>query len=458
MLEQPLDEPPVATGVGASRPRFATHVAWTVAARLLMTVNSVAAGIIVARWLGREGYGQLAVINVAITAVVQLGGAGFPSANIYFIAQDRKSFAPAAINSLIFGLVTGSLLASALVGLAIWRPDWFGFISPRMIGLAAISIPFQLITLIGLNAFLAIGQVKRFNLLDLVAQLFGIVNALFALVILNGGLWTLISLNTAASILVSALIGWLIWRFIAGQRKAQALRPDINLFKRMVRYGVKSHIAALAAILIFRADLLVVNLFHGSGEAGVYAVASQVAMMMLLLPGVIGTLLFPHIASKQEERGELTCLVARHTTFVMLLVCLAAVPASYLLPLLYGEGFAGAPALLFILLPGVYLVGIESVLVQHFNATGLPRAIPLFWTATLVINVGLTFGLVPSLGASGAALASTLSYCLIFGLIVLYFRDQTKQPLATFLMPRWTEVRDLLAGRFGASFARRVRG
>jgi O-antigen/teichoic acid export membrane protein len=457
MIEQPVDETSAASVVSARR-RFSLHVAWTLVSRVLMTINSVAAGIIVARWLGKEGYGQLAVINVAITTVVQLGGAGLPSANTYFIAQDQKSFAPAAINSLIFALVTGSLLASALTGLAIWQPDWLGFISPRIIGVAALSIPFQLITLIGLNTFLAVGQVKRFNLLDLAGQLFVIINAGLALVILHRGLWTLVSLNTAASILVCALIVWLMWRFIAGQQVARALRPDGSLFKRMVRYGIKSHIAALAAMLIFRADLLVVNLYGGAGEAGVYAVASQVAMMLLLLPGVIATLLFPHVASKQDERGELTCLVTRHTTLVMLLICLAAVPASYLLPLLYGAGFADAPTLLFILLPGVYLVGLESVLVQHFNAAGLPRAIPLFWTATLIINVALTFALVPRLGARGAAMASTLSYALIFGLVVFYFRDQTRQPLSNILMPRRTELRELLAGRFRKLSLGRGRG
>src|SRR5215213_10284386 len=224
MLEQPVDESSAVAAVSARR-RFSMHVAWTLLARVLMTVNSVVAGVIVARWLGKEGYGQLAVINVAVATVVQLGGAGLPSANTYFIAQDRKRFAPAAINSLIFALVAGTLLATALTGLALWQPRWFGFISPRIIGVAAISIPFQLITLIGLNTFLAIGQVKRFNLLDLAGQLFVIINAALALVILNRGLWTLVSLNTAASILVCALIVWLSWRFIASQREARALRP-----------------------------------------------------------------------------------------------------------------------------------------------------------------------------------------------------------------------------------------
>lgn len=446
MLEQPVDETTAPVTIGTRR-RFSVHVAWTLLSRVLMTVNSVAAGIIVARWLGKEGYGQLAVINVAIATIVQLGGAGLPSANTYFIAQDRRTFAPAAVNAFIFTLVMGSLLALALVGLAYWRPLWFGFISPRLIGIAAISIPFQLMTLVGLNTFLAVGQVRRFNLLDLTGQLFVIINAALALLILKGGLWTLVSLNTAASILVSALIVSLIWRFIRRQSEARQLKPDGRLFKRMLRYGIKSHIAALAAMLIFRADLLIVNLFRGAGEAGVYAVASQVAMMLLLLPGVIATLFFPRIASRQDERGELTCLVTRHTTVVMLVVCLAAVPLSYFLPVLYGAGFMDASLLLFILLPGVYLVGLESVLVQHFNAAGLPRAIPFFWVVTLIINVALTFALVPRFGARGAAVASSFSYALIFGLVLFYFHKRTGQRLAFTLMPRAGELRELLSGR-----------
>jgi O-antigen/teichoic acid export membrane protein len=115
---------------------------------------------------------------------------------------------------------------------------------------------------------------------------------------------------------------------------------------------------------------------------------------------------------------------------------------------LYGAGFAEATVLLFILLPGVYLVGLESVLVQHFNAAGLPRAIPLFWTMTLIINLVLTFALVPSFGARGAATSSTLSYALIFGLVLFYFHKQTGQPLSFTLMPRTKELRELLAGRF----------
>src|SRR5215216_6643423 len=185
---------------------FSTRVAWTFATRLLMICNSVVAGIIVARWLGADGVGQLAVINVAVATIVQLGSFGLPSSNAYFVAQDQTRFRSATINSLIFALVAGSLLALGLSALASLRPDWFGFVSPELIRIAAISIPFQLIALIGLNILLAVGKVREFNLLDLAGQSFVLVNAVLVLLLLKRGLETLITFNTLASILVAVVI------------------------------------------------------------------------------------------------------------------------------------------------------------------------------------------------------------------------------------------------------------
>lgn len=444
------DEPartaePHAAVRASERRRFSVHVMWTLLARLLMTANSVIAGVIVARWLGAEGLGELAVLNVTVATVVQVSSAGLPSANTYFISKDRSLLAPTALNSLVFALSAGSLLAFALTMLAMWRPGLFSSISPQLVGIAAVSIPFQLITLLGLNVFLALGRIDRFNLLDLAGQSFVLVNALLAVVILSRGLWTLVSLNTAASVLVGIVVVWLIGREALRQKKTGAhLLPSARLFAEMLRYGVKFHVSILAGMLIFRADLLVVNHFRGAAEAGVYAVASQVGMMLMLLPGVIATLLFPRISAAEDAGGHLTCVVSRHTAFVMLVICLLMIPTSFVLPLLYGAAFADVSTQLLILLPGVYLIGLESVLVQHFNAVGLPLAIPLFWVATLVVNIALVFALVPVYGARGAAVASTATYAMIFTLVALYFRARTRRKLSEALLPSAGEVRELL--------------
>lgn len=408
---------------------FSSQVAWTFVTRLLMIFNSVVAGIIVAWWLGAEGVGALAVINVAVATIVQLGSFGLPSSNTYFIAQDQTHFRAAAINSLIFALGVGWLLALALSTVAVLRPDWFGLASAQLIQIAALSIPFQLITLIGLNILLAVGKVREFNLLDLAGQSFVLINAVLVLLVLKRGLELLVTLNALASILVSIVIVALL--VISGRNLVQSRwRADMALLRRMITYGLKFHVSIMAGAIIIRADLLVVNHFRGAAEAGVYSVASQFALLLMLLPSVIATMLFPRVTSEQDARGETTCLVSRYTTFIMFLCCLAAVPFSLLLPVIYGSAFGDATKLLLILLPGVYLMGLESVLVQHFNALGLPRAIPLYWVATLVLNLILVFALVPRLGAQGAAIASSISYATIFALVALHFHTSTGRSFA----------------------------
>jgi O-antigen/teichoic acid export membrane protein len=451
MADKSMDAPSVA---GSPRRRFSVHVVWTLAARVLMTVNSVAAGIVVARWLGAEGSGQLAVINAAVATIVQLGSAGLPSANTYFTARDRRCLAPVWANSLIFVLVVGGLLALSVMGLAALSPALFNHIPLQLVTIAAISIPFQLITLLGLNILLGLNHIAQFNFLDAAAQSLTFVNAAIALIILGAGLGTLVSLNTAAAIAVSLLVMWVIGRILKGGAGDSAARfvPDAALFKRMTRYGIKFHISVVAAILIFRADLIIVNHFRGSAETGVYAVASQMAMLLLMLPSVIGTLLMPRVASERNTRGEFTVRVTRHTAFVMFIICLAAVPASALLPLVYGAEFADATVQLLILLPGVYLAGVESVLVQHFSGTGLPAAIPVFWLITLATNVALNLAFVPTYGARAAASASTITYAMIFVLVIWYFRRKTGNTLAATLLLRRHELRSLFrTARSGAS-------
>jgi O-antigen/teichoic acid export membrane protein len=404
--------------------RFSKEVVWTLATRVLMIINSVAAGIIVARWLGAKGVGELAVINVAVTTIVQLGSFGLPSSNTYFIAQDRGHFRAATINSLLFATAIGSGLALALSLVASARPDWFASVPAHLIRIASVQIPFLLLTLIGLNILLALGKIWEFNLLDLVGQSFVLVNALAILILLGLGLDALVKLNTITSILVSLVVVVLL--IVGGKKLVDSKwRADAALLRRMITYGLKFHISVLAGAIIFRADLLVVNHFRGPAEAGVYSVATQFGLLLMLLPSVIATLLFPRVTAEQDPRGETTWFVTRQTAFIMLVCCVVAVPGSFLLPLFYGSAFADATFLLLILLPGVYLVGLESVLFQHFNALGLPRTIPLYWVVTLVINLVLVFALVPRFGARGAAIASTLSYTLIFCLVALQFRAST---------------------------------
>ncbi len=433
---------PVEAGAFGS---FASGVALTIVTRLLMLLGTVGASVIVGRWLGPEGLGSLAVLNTTIVLALSIGSLGLTSANTYFIAKNRQTLAPVWANAIVFALFGGTLVAVAVLTLAKLEPALFGSVTSDLILIAALSIPFQFLLALGLNVLLAMDRIRQLNFMDALAPALALFNAIVVLLILHSNLKVLVSFNTAATVVLSAGMLWVIARVIARQKERIPFRPNSRLFKAAITYGLRFSIPLMAAILIFRVDLLIVNHFRGAAEAGVYAVASQVANLLTMLPGVIATLLFPRVAFAQDPRGEFAIQVTRHVSFLMLIMCIGAVAGSFLLPLVYGSRFADATIQLLILLPGVCLIGIESVLVQHFTGTGLPLAIPVFWLITLATSVGLNLALVPVFGARGAAITSTLSYSLIFLFIAIYFCLKTgRRPTEIFLL-RSREFRDLLA-------------
>jgi len=408
-----------------------------------MLAGALGTSIIVARWLGAGGLGSLAVINVTVALAVQLGCAGLPSANTYFISQDRKNLGKVWSNSLLFAILAGTTIAVGIVLVARFRPLLFGSVPTSLITIAALSVPFQLLTLLGLNVFLALGQIDRLNITEASTQVSLFLNSVLVLLIFGAGLYAIVSVNTATTILVGVIVVAMV-RSIVRNSGAKISWFHYETFRRMIRYGIKFHICVVAGIFIVRADLLMVNHFRGPAEAGVYAVAGQMANLLLLLPAIVATLLFPRVAAAPDPSARLTMRVTRHIAFVMFIVCLAAVPFAFALPLIYGPSFSTSTLQLLILIPGVYLYGIEAVMVQHFTGSGLPLALPVFWIIVLITNLALNFLLIPVYGATAAAAVSTFTYALIFGLVAVYFRVKTGNGLTALLLLRRDEARQLL--------------
>lgn len=421
---------------------FSTAIALTLVTRLLILAGTLGTSIIVGRWLGAGGLGALAVINVTVALAVQLGCAGLPSANTYFISQDRRNLGKIWSNSLFFAILAGTSIAVGIILVARFRPSLFGSVPTSFITIAAVSVPFQLLTLLGLNVFLGIGQIDRFNIIDASTQLSLLLNSVLVLLIFGAGLYALVSLNTATAILFGVIVVAMV-RFAVRKTDTKGSVFNWDTFKRMIRYGIKFHICVVSAIVIVRADLLMVNHFRGQAEAGVYAVAGQMANLLMLLPAIVATLLFPKVAAAPDPGARLTMRVTRHIAFVMFFVCLIAVPLAFTIPLIYGPSFANSTLLLLILIPGVYLFGIEAVMVQHFTGSGLPLALPVFWIIALLINLVFNLVLIPGYGATAAAIVSTSTYALIFALVAVYFRVKTGNDLTAALLLRRDEARQL---------------
>ena len=428
-------------------------VAVTFVTRVVVLTCVLGSSVVVARWLGPAGTGALAVLNVTVALALQLGSAGIPSATTYFVAKQPAIMRSVWSNGLLFSFSAGVLIAAGVVLVADLRPVIFNGVPARLVAIVAISIPFQLVTLLGLNLLLAIDRIRLMNVLDGLSSLLIFANASAVLVIWRRDLTTLVWFNTVSAVGLTLLLIWSISR-VMRQRGQGAAAPDLSLLGRMLFYGLKFYLCIFAGFLILRADLLIVNRFRGAEAAGVYAIASQFSFLLIMLPGVIASLLFPRVAARQDETVAYTVEVTRHTSFVMLVLCLAAAPAAFALPLVYGVRFADATIQFLILLPGVFFISLESVLVQYFTGTGLPAQIPFFWMVTVAVNLALNLALVPIWGARAAAIDSTISYALIFVLVTGYFCRRTGYNPLLVVTPRAPEFRVILTRLQRRAFAK----
>src|SRR5262245_8766823 len=145
---------------------FFSGVVLTFSTRVLMLAGVFGSGIVIARWLGADGFGAYAVVNVTVALALQIGSAGLPSANTYFIARDRDTVGTVSANAIAFALVIGSLLAVGLLSLAWLRPSMFCGVSTVLLAIASISIPFQLLFILNLNVLLAFDRIRQLNLFD----------------------------------------------------------------------------------------------------------------------------------------------------------------------------------------------------------------------------------------------------------------------------------------------------
>src|SRR5262249_21642166 len=107
-------------------------------------------------------------------------------------------------------------------------------------------------------------------------------------------------------------------------REGGAWRPDRALATKMLRYGARIYVATVTALLTIRLDLLFVNAYQGSDQAGLYSVAVALADGMYVLPTVVGLILLPRVAGGASS--EVTAAVFRVTGLLFGLLCLITIP------------------------------------------------------------------------------------------------------------------------------------
>ena len=141
---------------------------------------------------------------------------------------------------------------------------------------------------------------------------------------------------------------------------------------------------------MLKSDIVLITYLRGAVETGYYAIAVGLADILLMLPTVVGTILFPKLSAAPDlaarwrlVRRVLTVMVPA-TPLGLVVTYFAAGP---LILLAYGVSFDPSTAAVGWLLPGIGCYAINSILMNFLASCGMPLVVVYSPLVALLVNV-----------------------------------------------------------------------
>jgi O-antigen/teichoic acid export membrane protein len=200
-----------------------------------------------------------------------------------------------------------------------------------------------------------------------------------------------------------------------------------GFWREGLTYGIKAHALLLINYLNYRVDLLLLKHFSDDATVGVYSLAVGMAELMWLVPNATMAPLFSEVASSDaDSRSHCTLLTVRWSLiFLGVLAAGAILVGRPFITLLYGMEYLPSYRPFLWLLPGICLLPIFKLLTVDLAGRGYPGYGTTASIAALVTNIIGNIFLIPLMGASGAALATSISYGCMAMLSFIFFKRIT---------------------------------
>jgi len=406
--------------------RYRKSFSLTLFSQGIILCSGLLNGIIIARSIGTIGRGEYAMINFMVTILLVIMGEGIYRSNIYLTSRDKSE---TNINQIIANIYFYNALISFLFILLVILPNsvyqfFLPGIKPFYIYLGFGTALFFIFIRQLQGIFLGLQNFWHYNLIN-ISPIF--LFFLFNISILNlkGNLTTTIVLmNFLSSMGVTFLIAFgLFYR-----KQKMEFHFSWNNLKTNFSVSWRATVAYLLIFLLIRVNLYIVNYWKGLSEAGLFAVAINIAALIQQVPNVASVVLFPKVAQKEtRDKLILTIKVAVVTLVISLLITFFFYFfGERFIIYLYTEDFAGSYFHLIWLLPGIILFSVAGIFNPLIWGKGFPPISYIGPLIPLIINIILCFILIPINGVIGAAQATTISlvlYCIIIGCYVFNKRS-----------------------------------
>ena len=191
--------------------------------------------------------------------------------------------------------------------------------------------------------------------------------------------------------------------------------PSLVFFKSFMRYALTVVLANIIFFLVYRIDYLFVNKSPvcTSADLGNYIQVSKLGQMLLIVPQIIASVLFPRTASGIDRaalNNQIMVIARMMSQLFLLIFIVVLLVGKWMFIFVFGETFNAMQLPMLILTPGIFTLSVLALLSAYFSGVGKVKINLHGAVIALIVMVTGDYFLVPRYGIIAAAAVSTLSY------------------------------------------------
>lgn len=399
--------------------RYMNGAFWSVMAAFVSSGLNLLAMIVLARILGKDSYGQLAVIQSTLAMAGVLAGIGLSTTATRYVAELRH-VSPARLGNLLYRLerITAYVAAALTLLIAVFSSKLASELLEKdsighLLSFAVFSVFFVSLDSLYKGILLGLEETRAFAIASAIGSL------LTATALIGGGIAYGLD-GVACAISVGALLQFAISRYFTIQRLPAhrvsiCKNADTAEWQALKDFALPSFLAGLLYPLVYWiSNILLVRSSNGFAEMALLAIAMQWYNAIMFLPNYAGRIVLPiltsiHVEKKNSDVVAVIKLGVFANLLVTIPVSLGVVLLSKMIMTTYGSDFIeGWPVLALAALVAVIVVGIAPVgqYLAAVNRMWVGLMMNLAWAIVFLLS---TIVLVPY-GAIGIIASFGIAY------------------------------------------------
>jgi O-antigen/teichoic acid export membrane protein len=350
---------------------------WVIIGNAFLKGLALVSGVLVARFLGKDVYGEYVIIKVTLMSVAVFSTLGLGYTATKYVAEYKESnpdYIPLILKySRNITIVLSTIMAIMLFSFA-------PYISSIMLEAPHLLTPLRLVStwlifsavtttqigvLAGFGAFKdmakinAILGVVTFLLTVIFTYLFSLTGALFALLLIQ--------------VLNCFLNYRLTDRLLVDYKNTKVYKDKVFLKEMLIFSFPISLQEGFYALTSWLISMILIK-YSNYGEFGMYSAALQWSMIILFIPAIMRNVILSHLAQyvnnadKFDRTLKLTIFINLITTLIPVLIIFMF---SDTIALIYGENYNGLGTLINIAVFSTIFISISNVLSQVYMSKGL---------------------------------------------------------------------------------------